>query len=77
MIHSLCFRNDVDDLFKELAHDPRAWRLFINSSSRCMNCVLLYNGNQYSPILLGHSFQMTDYKKVKFLLECIIYTKYN
>ena len=61
-----------------IAHDPREWRLFIDSSSRSMKCVLLHNGNQYPSIPIGHSVQMKeDYKNVKFLLESISYARDN
>ena len=76
---SLCFCHDVDGLFQEIGilHDPNKWRLFIDSSSRSLKCVLLYNGNQHPSIPIGHSVQMKeDYENVKFLLETINYSKY-
>ena len=76
---SLCFCHDVDGLFQEIRilHDPNKWRLFIDSSSRSLKCVLLHNGNQHPSIPIGHSVQMKeDYEKVKFLLETINYSKY-
>ena len=52
MVGSLCFCNNVDKLFEELGivHDPKEWRLFIDSSSRSLKCVLLHNGNHYPSI---------------------------
>ena len=80
MAATLCFCSDVDDLFEEfgIAYDPRKWRLFIDSSSRSLKCVLFHNGNQYPSIPIGHSVQMKgDYKNVKFLLKSISYARYN
>ena len=74
MVGSLCFCSNVDNLFEELgtAHDPKEWRLFINSSSRSLKCVLLHNGNHYPSISNGHSIQMKeDYNNVKFVLEIL------
>ena len=41
MVGSLCFCNNVDNLFEELGivHDPKEWRLFIDSSSRSLKCI--------------------------------------
>ena len=80
MVGSLCFCNNVDNVFEELGivHDPKEWHLFIDSSSRNLKCVLLYNGNHYPSIPIGHSAQMKeDYNNVKFVLENINYTRYN
>jgi hypothetical protein len=75
----LCFCNDIDNLFQELGivHEPNDWRLFIDSSSRSLKCVLLHNGNQYPSIPIGHSVHMKEtYENVKFLLETIDYNRY-
>ena len=79
MAGSLCFCSNVDNLFEEfgIAHDPREWHLFIDSSSQSLKCVLLHNENQYPSIPIGYSVQMKDYKNVKFLLESISYARYN
>ena len=29
-------------------YDPSDWRFFVDSSKRCMKCVLLHNGNEYA-----------------------------
>ena len=80
MVGSLCFCNNVDNLFEELGivHDPKERRLFIDSSFRSLKCVLLHNGNHYPSIPIGHSVQMKeDYNNVKSVLENINYTRYN
>ena len=80
MVGSLCFCSIVDKLFEELGivHDTKEWRLFIDSSSRSLKCVLLHNGNHYPSIPIGHSVQMKeDHNNVKFVLENINYTRYN
>ena len=33
----------------------RGWRLFVDSNKRSLKCVLLYNGNEYFPVPVGHS----------------------
>ena len=76
---SLCFCRDVDGIFAEIGflHEPRAWRLFIDSSIRSLKGVLLHNGNQYPSIPVAHSTHLKeDYDNVKFLLEKINYNKY-
>lgn len=79
MKDSLCFCTDVHALFKalDIIHDPEEWRLFIDSSSRSLKCVLLHNGNVHPSIPIGHSVHLKeDYANVKFLLECINYNRY-
>uniref|UniRef100_UPI0035902CB4 uncharacterized protein n=1 Tax=Myxine glutinosa TaxID=7769 RepID=UPI0035902CB4 len=43
-----------------LAYDPTEWRLFIDSSSRSLKAVLLFNGNKIASVPVGHSVQMTE-----------------
>ena len=76
---SLYFCRDVDGIFAEIGflHEPRAWRLFIDSSIGSLKGVLLHNGNQYPSIPVAHSTHLKeDYDNVKFLLEKINYNKY-
>ena len=58
-------------------HEPRAWRLFIDSSIRSLKGVLLHNGNHSPYISEAHSMHLKDdYNYVKLLLEKINYNKY-
>ena len=43
-----------------IKYDAMEWRLFIDSSSRSLKTVLLYNGNSFSSIPSGHSVQMNE-----------------
>ena len=58
-------------------HDLIQWRLFIDSSTKSLKAVLLYNGDIYPSIPLAHSQQMKeDYKNVKQLLIKINYAQF-
>ena len=53
-------------------YEAKDWRLFINSSKRSLKCVLLHNGNQFSPVPLAHSTALKEkYETVKYVLEKI------
>ncbi|KFM57282.1 hypothetical protein X975_22777, partial [Stegodyphus mimosarum] len=50
------------------------WQLFINSSKQSLKCVLLYNGNLFGAVLIGHSVclwedRYKDIKRVIYLLQ--------
>lgn len=77
--NKLCYCHDVNGLFEEIEieHISNEWRLFIDSSSSSLKCVLLHNGNKYPSIPIGHSTHLKEeYDNVKFLLVCIQYEKY-
>ena len=76
---SLCYCHDVHGLFNDIGivHNPEEWRLFIDSSTRSLKAVLLYNGNRFPSIPVAHSVHLKeDYKNVKLLLEKINYDSY-
>ena len=51
------------------------WRLFIDSSKRSLNAVLLHNGNLFASIPLAHSTQLKEsYKTMKILPTKLKYT---
>ena len=60
---NLVFCNNVEALLEEMGLETYTltdWRLFIDSSKRCLKCVLLHNGNKYSSIPIGHSTTMKE-----------------
>ena len=77
---NLCYCKDVNGLFAAIGivHDPSEWRLFIDSSSRSLKAVLLYNGNKHSSIPVDYSMQMSEsFKNVHQLLNRIFYDQFN
>ena len=61
-----------------LQYDPVEWRLFIDSSSRSLKAVLLYNGNAVASVLVGHSVQMSEnYSNMELLLRNLKYKDHN
>ena len=69
--------NDVASLLRQLGvqqYKPQDWCLFIDSSKRSLKCVLLYSGNSYGSVSLGHSTTLKEkYDEIKFFLEKISY----
>ena len=60
------------------AYDPTEWRLFIDSSSRSLKAVLLFNGNKISSVPVGYSVQMTEnYKNMELLVTALQYKDHN
>ena len=47
VIEDLCYCKDVEGMFRAVGidHDPTQWRLFIDSSTKSLKAVLLYNDN--------------------------------
>uniref|UniRef100_UPI00358FD4EB uncharacterized protein n=1 Tax=Myxine glutinosa TaxID=7769 RepID=UPI00358FD4EB len=61
-----------------LAYDPTEWRLFVDSSSRSLKAVLLFNGNKIASVPVGHSVQMTEnYSNMEHLLTALKYKDHN
>jgi hypothetical protein len=54
---SLVYCDNINGLIAAmgLAYDPKEWRFFIDSSSRSLKAVLLFNGNKISSVLVGYS----------------------
>ena len=75
----LCFCKDIPGLFEAFAYEymPKDWRLFINSSNKSLNAVLLHSGNLYPFIRVSHSTQLKeDYGNVKELFTKIGYEEH-
>ena len=50
------------------------WRLFIESSKRSLQCVLLHYGNQYGSIPIGYFATLKEnYENIKAVLERLKY----
>ena len=46
------------------------WKLFIDSSKRCLTCVLAHNGNKYGSIPIGDSITLKEnYANIQAVLE--------
>lgn len=77
---SLVYCSDVPGLLRHLGlveYHPENWRLFIDASTSSLKCVLLHNGNDYSPIPLAHSTTMKEqYENIKVILEKIRYDEH-
>lgn len=77
---SLVYCNNVNGLIAAMgfAYDPTEWRLFIDSSSRSLKAVLLFNGNKISSVPVGYSVQMTEnYGNMELLLTALQYKDHN
>lgn len=76
MENNLVACSDVNSLMTSLRmeHNPKDWRLFIDSSKLSLKAVLLNNGNTLPSIPVGHAVHMKEsYENVKLLLEKIRY----
>jgi hypothetical protein len=79
MEERLCFCSDISGLFKVICfpHRPQDSRLFIDSSTRRHNAVLLHNGNQHPSIPVAYSVHLKeDYGNIKLLLQKVNYGGY-
>ena len=79
MENKLCYCTNIPSLFTSLGlpHNPSDWRLFIDSSKRSLNGVLLHNGNKYPSIPIAHSVHLKEsYDNMELLLEAIKYSEY-
>jgi hypothetical protein len=77
---SLIYCNNISGLIVAmgLAYNPTEWRLFIDSSSRSLKAVLLYNGNTVASVPVGHSVQMSEnYNNMELLLRHLKYKDHN
>lgn len=67
-ISALMLKLDID------TYSPTDWRLFIDSSTRSLKCVLVHNGNHYGTIPIAHSTKLKEeYENVKKVLQKIEY----
>lgn len=60
-----------------IQYRPADWRLFIDSSKISLKVVLLYNGNRYAPIPIGHSTHLKEkYENLVKILDKINYNNH-
>lgn len=53
-------------------HEPKEWRLFIDSSASALKAVLLHNGNIQPTVSIAYSTSMKEtYETMKTVLEKI------
>jgi hypothetical protein len=74
--HSLVYCNNVEGLVSKMGMEYKAeqWRLFIDSSSRSLKAVLLYNGNEVASLPLAHSVTLKEtYDSMKTVLDLLQY----
>ena len=58
-------------------YKPNDWRIFIDSSTRRLKCVLLHNGNRYVSLPIAHSTKLKEeYDNIKLLLQKIKYDEH-
>jgi hypothetical protein len=61
--------NNIPDLVHRLGpseYDPSAWRLFIDTSNRSLQCVFLHNGNIFGSVPIAHSvLRKESYENLK------------
>ncbi|MGR0272090.1 hypothetical protein ACUWC3_28705, partial [Klebsiella pneumoniae] len=73
---NLIFCSDIDGLINELGynHNPKEWRLFIDSSKLSLKAVLLHIGNDKPSIPIAYAAHMKEtYDNMKTLLTEIQY----
>lgn len=73
---SLCYCNNVKDLFEnlDLPYEPSEWRLFIDGSKISLKGVLLHNGNNLPSIPVAYAVHMKEsYQSMSLLLGQIGY----
>ena len=78
--NDLVYCTDIIQLLHNIGvsqYEAKDLRLFIDSSRRSLKCVLLHNGNQFSPVPLAHSTALKEkYEAVKYVLEKISYNEH-
>ena len=78
MEENLLFCDNIEGLITTMgtSYSPSGWRLFIGSSKKSMNCVLLH-GNKLPSVPIGHSIKMKKtYENTKPILNRIKYAEY-
>ena len=76
---NIVYCNNIPGLVQQMGLEfrPENWRLFIDSSSRSLKCVLLHNGNQYAPLPIAHSTRLKEeYQNIKMVLLKLCYHDY-
>ena len=73
--------NNIQSLLSEMGlpeYNQDELRLFINSSKRSLNCVLLHNGNKFACVPIGHFVIVKEhYLNVKMILQKLRYSEHN
>ena len=76
----LLYCNNIHGLFMQLGiseYKSDNWRLFIDSSTRSLKCVLLHNTNQYASISIAHPATLEEeYEDIKIILQKIRYNEH-
>ena len=76
----LLYCNNIHGLFMQLGiseYKSDNWRLFIDSSTRSLKCVLLHNTNQYAFISIANSATLEEeYEDIKIILQKIRYNEH-
>ena len=53
------------------------WRPFLDCYKRSLKCALLYNGNEYSPVPIGHLIHVKEkYEEIKLALNLLKYQEH-
>ena len=72
---------DVEQLLYKLGvedYNPESWRLFIDSSTRSLKCVLLHNTNSHPSIPIGYSTKLKEqHQPMKVVIDKLNYTSHN
>ena len=74
----LCYCYDITSLFEKSGEDHIAgeWRLFLDSSEKSLQAVLLHNGNIKPSVSIAHSVHLKEsYESIKTLLDAIQYNE--
>ena len=72
---------DIQGLLERMGGEkylPGERRHFVGSNKRSIKCALLYNGNEYSPVPIGHSIHVKEkYEEIKMVLDLLKYQEHN
>ncbi|XP_061443081.1 uncharacterized protein LOC133365351 isoform X1 [Rhineura floridana] len=73
----LVYCNNILGLLLQMGlpeYRPEDWRLFIDSSTRSLKCVLLHNGNRYASLPIAYSTKLKEeYENIKMVLQKLCY----
>ena len=68
-VQNLVYCTDISGLLCKMGvrkYKPNDWRIFIDSSTRSLKCVLLHNGNRYASLPIAHSTKLKEeYDNIK------------
>lgn len=71
--NDLAYCNNISEFLLMMSlpeYRPIEWRLFLDSSKRSLQCVLLHNRNKFASIPIVHSTNLKEkYENVKVVLE--------